>query len=69
MNLHELFTEKLHELAWQLWHWDWKPGTIGHHVLMSRASDREGRTQPAQHNQDYESYIIDHTVPIPVEVV
>ena len=55
--------------AWRLWHWDWIPGTIGHHVLMSRASDRDGRTQPAQHNQDYESYIIDHTISIPVEVV
>lgn len=55
--------------AWRLWHWDWKPFTIGNCTLMSRASDAEGRMQPAQHNQDHESYLIHHTLPIPVEVI
>lgn len=55
--------------AWRLWHWDWKPATIGKYTLMSRASDRDGKTQPAQHNEDHESYLIHHTLPIPVEVV
>lgn len=55
--------------AWQLWHWEWTPSSIGNHTLMSRATDRDGKTQPSEHNEDYESYIIDHTVSIPVEVV
>ena len=45
------------------------PSTLGNYTLMSRASDGEGRTQPAQHNEDHESYLIHHTLPIPVEVV
>ncbi len=55
--------------AWQLWHWEWTPVKIGKCTLMSRATDREGKTQPSQHNEDYESYIIDHTLSIPVEVI
>jgi hypothetical protein len=45
------------------------PATIGKYTLMSRASDRDGKTQPAQHNEDHESYLIHHTLSIPVEVV
>jgi DMSO/TMAO reductase YedYZ molybdopterin-dependent catalytic subunit len=63
------FDSPAEDHAWRLWHWEWKPGTIGNYILMSRASDREGRTQPAQHNEDHESYLIHHTLPIPVEVV
>ncbi len=55
--------------AWRLWHWDWKPATIGNMTLMSRAQDVAGNVQPAQHNEDYESYIIHHTMRIPVEVI
>ena len=55
--------------AWRLWHWDWKPSTVGNYRLMSRACDRAGNVQPAQHDEDHESYIIHHTVSIPVEVV
>lgn len=66
---HAEFDSPAKDHAWRLWHWDWKPVGIGNHTLMSRASDIEGRTQPALHNEDYESYIIDHTISIPVEVV
>lgn len=55
--------------AWRLWHWEWKPASIGNHTLMSRATDCNCKTQPLQHNEDYESYIIDHTVSIPVMVI
>ena len=55
--------------AWRLWTWDWKPSTVGKHTLMSRASDAAGNQQPAQHNEDHESYMVHHTLPIPVEVV
>jgi sulfite oxidase len=33
--------------AWRLWTYVWKPAKSGDHVLMSRATDSQGRTQPA----------------------
>ncbi len=33
--------------AWRLWSYDWKPPKSGDYVIMSRASDSQGRTQPA----------------------
>ncbi len=32
--------------AWRLWSYAWKPGKAGDYVLMSRATDSKGRTQP-----------------------
>ena len=55
--------------AWRLWHWDWTPAIIGRCTLMSRARDAAGNLQPAQHNEDHESYIIHHAISIPVEVI
>ncbi|MGA9542926.1 MAG: sulfite oxidase [Candidatus Sulfotelmatobacter sp.] len=33
--------------AWRLWALDWKPGKIGDYTILSRATDNQGRTQPA----------------------
>jgi DMSO/TMAO reductase YedYZ molybdopterin-dependent catalytic subunit len=33
--------------AWRLWSFDWKAGKAGDYTIMSRATDTEGRTQPA----------------------
>ncbi|MGA2377551.1 MAG: sulfite oxidase [Candidatus Sulfotelmatobacter sp.] len=33
--------------AWRLWSFDWKPGKSGDYTLLSRATDSQGRTQPA----------------------
>lgn len=32
--------------AWRMWQYAWKPNTAGSYVLMSRATDSRGRTQP-----------------------
>jgi sulfite oxidase len=32
--------------AWRLWSYEWKPGKSGDYVLMSRATDSQGRIQP-----------------------
>jgi len=32
--------------AWRLWNYAWKPGKAGDYVLMSRATDSQGRVQP-----------------------
>jgi DMSO/TMAO reductase YedYZ molybdopterin-dependent catalytic subunit len=55
--------------AWQVWQWTWKPESSGKHILMSRATDSKGRTQPASHDANYENYAIHHTLPIEVEVI
>ena len=55
--------------AWQLWDYDWPvPAHRGKATLMARATDTEGRTQPAQHNPDNGSYIVNHWLSIEVEV-
>ena len=33
--------------AWRLWSYDWKPAKPGDYTIQSRASDTQGRTQPA----------------------
>jgi sulfite oxidase len=33
--------------AWRLWSYDWKPGKPGDYIVQSRATDSQGRTQPA----------------------
>lgn len=53
--------------AWRLWEYDWAvPATPGKAVLMARATDSEGRTQPEKHHDDRGSYLIHHWLPIEV---
>jgi len=33
--------------AWRLWSYDWKPAKAGDYTIQSRATDSQGRTQPA----------------------
>ncbi|MDB5294940.1 MAG: Oxidoreductase molybdopterin binding [Phycisphaerales bacterium] len=33
--------------AWTFWHYEWKGATPGEHALVSRATDAQGRVQPA----------------------
>ena len=55
--------------AWRLWEYDWiVPSTPGKTVLMARATDTAGRTQPREHHDDRGSYIIHHWLPIDVVI-
>ena len=55
--------------AWRLWEYDWKvPAKPGKATLMARATDSEGRTQPSERDQDRRSYLVNHLLPIEVEV-
>ena len=60
--------EKLERNCWRLWHWQWKAPKAGRHVLMARATDSRGRTQPMERDLDRGSYEIHHCLPIEVEV-
>ena len=55
--------------AWRFWEFDWKaPSRPGDCVLMARATDSVGRTQPPHRIQEYGTYMINHVLPIRVRV-
>jgi DMSO/TMAO reductase YedYZ molybdopterin-dependent catalytic subunit len=55
--------------AWRLWEFNWKtPAQSGKRTLVARATDSKGRTQPVEHDSDRGTYMINHLLPIEVEV-
>jgi len=62
-------TGNSHPNAWRHWEFTWKtPVKPGKATLMARATDSTGQTQPASRDPDRGSYMINHVVPIHVEV-
>lgn len=56
--------------TWRRWRLRWQvPATAGEVVLMSRATDAQGRTQPMTRNPDWGTYVIHHVVPTTVTIV
>jgi DMSO/TMAO reductase YedYZ molybdopterin-dependent catalytic subunit len=55
--------------AWRLWEFDWQtPGVAGKQILVVRATDSLGRTQPAHRDPDRGTYMINHLLPITVHI-
>ena len=55
--------------AWRLWEVNWKtPAQAGKATLVARATDSNGRTQPIERDADRGTYMINHLLPIRVEV-
>lgn len=55
--------------TWRLWEHTWQvPARAGWQTLMARATDREGRQQPLEHDRDRGRYMINHVLPVDVEV-
>ncbi|HBJ83007.1 MAG TPA: sulfite oxidase [Verrucomicrobiales bacterium] len=55
--------------AWRLWEYGWQaPSTPGQATLLARATDSEGRTQPTKRDEDRGSYIVNHILPIVVDI-
>jgi DMSO/TMAO reductase YedYZ molybdopterin-dependent catalytic subunit len=55
--------------AWRLWEFDWQTPTVpGTQTLIARATDSIGRTQPVERDRDRGTYMINHLLPITVEV-
>src|SRR5438094_2953957 len=55
--------------AWRLWEFDWQtPAAVGKQILVARATDSHGRTQPVERDPDRGTYMINHLLPIDVEV-
>jgi DMSO/TMAO reductase YedYZ molybdopterin-dependent catalytic subunit len=67
-NETNLFSEQKPN-AWRLWEFNWQtPRTPGKQTLIARATDSQGRTQPIEHDPDRGTYMINHLLPIEVEV-
>ncbi len=55
--------------AWRLWEFNWRtPTAAGTQTLIARATDSIGRTQPVHRDPDRGTYMINHLLPITVEV-
>jgi DMSO/TMAO reductase YedYZ molybdopterin-dependent catalytic subunit len=55
--------------AWRLWEFVWRtPSKPGQADLIARAIDSLGRTQPVERDRDRGTYMINHLLPITVEV-
>jgi DMSO/TMAO reductase YedYZ molybdopterin-dependent catalytic subunit len=55
--------------AWRFWEFAWMtPGQPGKSTLIARAIDSAGRTQPTERVSGYGTYMINHWLPIEVEV-
>lgn len=55
--------------AWRRWEFRWRvPAKPGKATLTVRATDSEGRTQPVERDKDRGSYMVNHLVPIEVDV-
>src|SRR6266851_8633680 len=55
--------------AWRFWEFDWQtPSQPGKQTLIARATDSLGRTQPVLRDPDRGTYMINHLLPITVEV-
>jgi hypothetical protein len=55
--------------TWRLWEFDWRtPSGPGRYILMARATDSRGRSQPDHRDANRGTYMINHCLPIDVEV-
>ena len=55
--------------GWRLWEFNWRtPSEPGQATLIARATDSRGRTQPTQRDRDRGTYMINHLLPITVQV-
>jgi DMSO/TMAO reductase YedYZ molybdopterin-dependent catalytic subunit len=55
--------------AWRFWEFDWQtPSQPGKRTLIARATDSLGRTQPVMRDHDRGTYMINHLLPIAIEV-
>jgi DMSO/TMAO reductase YedYZ molybdopterin-dependent catalytic subunit len=53
--------------TWGRWEYTWQvPAGASRYTLMSRATDKRGRTQPAKHDPDRRAYMINFTLPVEV---
>jgi DMSO/TMAO reductase YedYZ molybdopterin-dependent catalytic subunit len=63
------FLDPVRRHAWRRWKFDWlTPKEPGQYTLLARAKDASGLVQPDKHDQNYGTYVINHSLPIEVFV-
>src|SRR3984893_10227267 len=63
------FLDPVRRHAWRRWKFDWlTPKEPGQYTLLARAKDAGGLMQPAKHDRNYGTYVINHSLPIEVFV-
>src|SRR6202048_4327835 len=63
------FLDPVQRHAWRRWKFDWlTPKQPGKYTLLARAKDANGGVQPDKHDQNYDTYVINHPLPIQVFV-
>jgi DMSO/TMAO reductase YedYZ molybdopterin-dependent catalytic subunit len=63
------FIDPVRRYAWRRWKFDWlTPKEPGQYTLLARATDAGGVLQPDRHDENYGSYVINHSLPIDVFV-
>jgi DMSO/TMAO reductase YedYZ molybdopterin-dependent catalytic subunit len=63
------FLDPMRRHAWRRWELAWlTPKRPGKYTLLARAKDGCGRLQPDKHDQNYGTYVINHSLPIEVSV-
>ena len=55
--------------AWRLWTYDWKPPKSGEYIVMSRATDSQGRIQPATPLWNPSGYLYNAVDQVKIRVV
>jgi DMSO/TMAO reductase YedYZ molybdopterin-dependent catalytic subunit len=61
------FLDPVQRYAWRRWKFDWlTPKKLGRYTLLARAKGADGSVQPAKHDQNYGTYVINY--PLPIEV-
>jgi DMSO/TMAO reductase YedYZ molybdopterin-dependent catalytic subunit len=56
--------------AWRLWEYNWRtPASPGRCSIVARATDSAGSVQPAERSGDRGTYMINHLLPIEVEIL
>ena len=55
--------------CWRLWEFPWRsPAQAGRVTLLARATDARGNSQPMQRDTDRRTYMINHVLPVDVDV-
>jgi DMSO/TMAO reductase YedYZ molybdopterin-dependent catalytic subunit len=55
--------------AWRLWDYKWQtPSNSGRHTIFARATDSRGGKQPVDRSGDRGTYMINHLLPVEIEV-
>jgi hypothetical protein len=57
------------EHSWRFWEFAWSvPSKPGKYTLMAKATDAKGNSQPRERDKDRETYMINHVLPVEVQV-